>query len=104
MPIYYGNVGHGSGTRNLIHLLQHVAQPSYYDHSIESSTRNVQLYGREYPPMYKYSKINSTDIALIYTHRDWFNHLADIYLLKDNLNGKEIIYNKAIHRLIIFKR
>lgn len=86
MPIYYDNVGHGSGTRNLIHLLQHVAQPSYYDHSIESSTRNVQLYGREYPPMYKYSKINSTDIALIYTHRDWFNHLADIYLLKDNLN------------------
>lgn len=37
--------------------------------------------------MYKLGNINSSDIAIIHTKKDWFNHLVDIQLLRDNLNG-----------------
>jgi len=70
-------------------------QPIHYDYSDEEDDTfelNLHKYRQQYPPIYRYSAINSTDIALIYTKGDWFNHLVDIHLLKQNLNGKVWLY------------
>jgi len=75
----------GSSQRTFIHLLQHDAQPSYYDYLDEGE--NIRKYGEKFPPLYPYWAINSTDIALFYLQRDWFNNIRDVHLLKQNLRG-----------------
>lgn len=81
------NGGESVSTMHMLHLsqLKRAGFSTYYDYGNEEA--NTRKYGQPTPPAYNYGNINSTRIALIYAEGDWFNHPADVQLLRNSLNG-----------------
>lgn len=88
LPVYVNHFMAGSSTRNYVQLLQQESIPTKYSYDDEEPGRNLREYKADFPSIYKLGNINSTDIALVYTKRDWYNHIADVHLLKESLNVK----------------
>lgn len=88
LPVYINHFMAGSSYRNMLQLGQQESVPMRYSYDDEEPGRNLREYKTQFPSTYKYGNINSTDIALIYTKRDWYNHIFDVHLLKEHLNGK----------------
>ena len=90
--MYFSNLPVGSSGLNSAHIIQmfYSKKPHKYDYGKDE---NIKRYGQESPPDYIMENINSTNIALIYSHNDVLNDLEDIKLLKKHLKGIKIFHS-----------
>ncbi|KAI7697650.1 Lipase 3, partial [Sarcoptes scabiei] len=84
--VYMSHVPMGSSSWNAAHLLQLIqsGQPRHFDYGPE---KNLIKYGKEKPPIYDASRIDSKHIALIYSKNDFFNHFDNVEELKSKLRN-----------------
>ncbi|UXI18776.1 metabotropic glutamate receptor-like [Sarcoptes scabiei] len=85
IPVYFQHLTMGSSRLNAAHLSQNVEEERsfrYFDFGLE---KNLQIYNQSEPIEYDLSRVNQTDIAILFTRYDVFCSMENNEKIRETL-------------------